>query len=986
MRPPSPRLALMPALRVGTRLGPYEILDAIGAGGMGEVYRARDTRLDRLVAIKVLASALASDVPSRERFEREARAISSLNHPNICGLYDVGRERPAGAAGADEAPVDFLVMEYVEGETLAARLARGPSRATRNAALGRGEAPSDPTAAPSPAAPGVLPPMTVDEALAVAIQIAGALDCAHRLGIVHRDLKPGNVMLVGRAGAPAPASIVKLLDFGLARFSRPGSGTEGKAGPGHGLASLADQSMPTVSSPLTMKGTILGTLQYMSPEQLEGKEVDARADIFTFGGVLYEMLTGRRPFEGKSQASLISAILDHQPPPVASFQPLSPAMLDEIVARCLVKDPDERWQSARDLKRQLEWVAKQVPHVSVAAVAIGGATPVAPPAAARMARVGAAVLVGAVVAGTAAWMFWPQTPPVSVPTRFSVELPEGQTFGRSGRHLVALSPDGATLVYVANQQLNLRKMGELTAVPISGTEKSDPSEPIFSPDGQWVAFFSVPTNELKKVPVTGGTPVTLAAAQNPFGGSWTGDRILLGQASPRGIVEVLAGGGTAKLLVGVDESKDESAHGPQLLAGGRAVLFTLRAGSQVWDASTIVVHELATGRRTALVKGGTDARVLPTGHLVYFRDGTLFAVPFDEERMTVIGGAVPVQMGIQQAVMNLSGAVQAAWSDSGAMAYVPSGASGFNRELLWLNRQGQLERTTAPQRPFVEGDTSLALSPDGTRAAVQVLDGAVRDLWVWTVARGELTRLTFTGEASLPVWTQDGRRICYNDTGEAFCQAADGSGKPVSLFKFPGLYSLGSMSPDGTRVVFSTVPETGHMGDIMMATLGPPVEIRPLIKSRFREATPRISPDGRWIAYESDESGRSEVFVRPFPEVDQGRWQVSTEGGEAPRWAKNGRELFFDASGRDGRPRSFWSSTIQPGGTFVAGKPTLFATSVSANVRSPGYDVAPDGRLLIHANESRLTAVAEASRPHVVVVQHWFDELKARASVAARRN
>ena len=394
----------------------------------------------------------------------------------------------------------------------------------------------------------------------------------------------------------------------------------------------------------------------------------------------------------------------------------------------------------------------------------------------------------------------------------------------------------------------------------------------------------------------------------------------------------------------------------------------------------MVVHELATGRRTVLVNGGTDARVLPTGHLAYYREATLFAMPFDEERLMVTGGPVPVQQGIQQALANLSGAAQAAWSDAGAMAFVPGGATAFDRELVWLNREGRQEPTTAPQRGFMTGGFGLALSPDGTLAAVSVNNTTTgSDIWVWTIARGALTRLTFTAATASPVWTPDGRRICYTQTDEVFCQAADGSGNPLSLFKFPGLNSLGSISPNGTRLVFTAAPQPDQAADIMIATLSPPTEIRPLIKTRFGEGNPRISPDGRWIAYTSIESGRIEVYVRPFPEVDQGRWQVSTDGGFDPRWAKNGRELFFSSGGGPG-PRLFWSSAIQPGVTFVAGKPTQIATSPSGAAASFAYDVASDGRLLVHLPVTSGTA-AEVSRPHVVVVQHWFDELKARVPI-----
>ncbi len=541
-----------------TRLGCYEIVALIGSGGMGEVYQARDTRLDRIVALKVITSASAVDPELRTRFEREARAISSLNHPNICVLHDIGRERPLPAAVAgtsatrpssgEDAALDFLVMEHLDGETLAARLARAASRSTA-----------------SPA-----PPMTVDEALAVAIQIASALDGAHRAGIVHRDLKPGNVMLTKgeRVGSPAgtraSSAQVKLMDFGLARLT--GADTEQK-GLGHGMVSLAELSLPTMISPLTKKGTILGTLQYMSPEQLKGEDVDARTDIFALGVVLYEMLSGRRPFEGKSQASVIGAILELDPAPVTSLQPQTPPLLGELVARCLAKDPDGRWQSARDLKWQLEWIAA---GNWAGAVTSSRAEP--RHMSGRLLRMSAALLTGAAIAGgTFTWLQVMPSPSPPVISRFSFVLPEDQQFTRTGRRVVAVSPDGTRLVYVANRQLYLRNMHELAASHIPGTEGSDPGEPVFSPDGQWVAFWSA--GALKKIPVTGGSPVVLAAAENPYGASWENGRILVGQFIPRGIVEIPANGGDAKHLVRLDERAGERATKPAARRSrpGRAV-------------------------------------------------------------------------------------------------------------------------------------------------------------------------------------------------------------------------------------------------------------------------------------------------------------------------------------------------------------------------------------------------------------------------------
>jgi serine/threonine-protein kinase len=945
----------MPTLASGTRLGPYEILDAVGAGGMGEVYRGRDTRLDRMVAIKVLAPGLAKDVTSRERFEREARAISSLNHPNICVLHDIGREKPPG----DEAPVDFLVMEFLEGETLSARLARGPSRASRSGAAS--------------AAGQALPPMTVEEALAIAIPIAAALDCAHRQGIVHRDLKPGNVMLLSNG-------IVKLLDFGLARLAQTGG--DKKDSVGHGMVSLADLSQPTVSSPLTVKGTILGTLQYMAPEQLEGKEVDARADIFAFGGMLYEMLTGKRPFEGKSQASLIGAILDHQPPPVTSLQPLTPAILDDVVARCLEKNPDERWQSARDLKRQLEWVAKS-PRDAVSA-GVAAVSTRRDSANRRVAAAAAILVVAAIAAGATAWTLWPASAPPRGTTRFSIPLAEGQQFTRAGRHAIALSPDGKRLVYVANRQLYLRAMDDLTAAVIPGTEDADPSEPVFSPDGEWVAFWS--NEELKKIPTRGGTAITLASAGNPFGASWSGDRILLAQATPSGIVEVPANGGQPRLIVTTDENLRERAQSPHLIAGGRAVLFTLRVGPGVWDDAKIVVQELSTGRRKTLVEGGTDAQLLPTGHLVYVRKATLFAVPFDETRLEVSGSAVQLESGIQQAATAASGAAQWAWARTGTMAFVPGEGVASNRVLAWVTGAGQVELTSAPARAINFFPTGLRISPDGARVALMIdvdprptasgASGSASDIWIWEIQRNTVTRLSFNGQASSPLWTPDGSRVCYRIDIEVLCQAADGSGQALSVAKFPGLTAPKSFSPDGTRLLSTAIAPSSN--DIIMTSLDKGGETQLLLHSSFNEGAPAVSPDGRWLAYASNETGISEIYVRPFPSVDRGRWQISTEGGVEPRWTRDGRTLLYTFGGGP-VPRVLWSASIAPGPTFSASAPKV-VTKLPSFI-SVAYDVAPDGRVLFHLPEASEAATL-ARFQNIVVVEHWFDELRARAPIA----
>jgi serine/threonine-protein kinase len=569
----------------------------------------------------------------------------------------------------------------------------------------------------------------------------------------------------------------------------------------------------------------------------------------------------------------------------------------------------------------------------------------------------------------------PSAPPVV--SRFAFSVPDGQYFTRNGRRVVALSPDGRRLVYVANQQLYLRHMDELTSEPITGTEGSDPAEPVFSPDGEWIAFWS--DEALRKVPVSGGTPVLLARAENPLGASWENGRILLGQLNPRGIVEIPENGGPAKRLVTVDEVSEEQARSPQLIAGGRSVLFTLKVGKAEWNDASVVVHDLATGRRTELLRGGTDARLLPTGHLVYARSGTMFAVPFDETELRV-GGSVPVQDGIFLGAGN--GVAQVAWSPSGTLVLV-QGIQTFRSTVAFVNRQGQQERTELPVRNYGVLASEMRLSPDGTRVAATIYgDDILRsgsEVYVGDLLRGTVIRLSDTGGATSPVWTPDGKRVCYDSRAEVFCQAADGRSAADASFKVDGLINTRPFSPDGTQLLLETRgAKTGN--DIVLATIGSPVETKPLLNTPHSETAPAISPDGRWIAYVSDESGRAEVYVRPFPAVEKGLWPISTAGGGEPRWARDGHELFFAMRSAWNRPGVLMSVPVRPGSTFVAGKPTEVLKL--APETSEAYDVTPDERFVFNFQGQ---ALADESRPRqeIVVVQNWFEELKARVPTHA---
>jgi Tol biopolymer transport system component/predicted Ser/Thr protein kinase len=877
----------------GRRLGPYEILSAIGAGGMGEVYKARDTRLDRIVAIKVLPTHLADRSELRERFEREAKTIASLNHPHICVLHDIGQQDG----------IDYLVMEYLEGETLAQRLQKGP--------------------------------LPLEQVLQYAIEIADALDKSHRKGITHRDLKPGNIMLT--------KSGTKLLDFGLAKLKQ-------EAAPATPVSQL-----PTMQNAITGEGTILGTLQYMAPEQVEAKEVDARTDIFAFGAVVYEMATGKKAFEGKSSASVMAKIMETEPPPISSLQPMTPPALDRMIKTCLAKDPDERWQTAGDMCRELKWVAES----SSSAVA---------PAAATAERVrtlrvwafvtGLACLILAAIAGFAGWILKP-TPPKAV-TRTVITLPPGDRLVGPDQPALSLSPDGKELAYAATRggitQIYLRSLDSLEDRPITGTERG--YDPFFSPDGQWLGFFS--DGKLKKALVSGGPAVALADAENPYGGSWSSQGAIA--FTPIGvspILQVSDVGGTPQPVTRF-ENGDTFNIWPHFLPGGKALLFTAGVAS---GSGHIAVQVIATGKRQDLV-AGRRPRYANSGQLIYAQGTTLMAVAFDPQRLEIKGTPVPVVEGVEESLGY--GTSQYDISDSGSLVYISGRVGASQRRLVWVSRNGAEQILPAAPQNY----QYVRLSPDGHRVAVE-LDNQV---WLYDLTRDTLTRFTFEGNANQsPTWTPDGKRIAfYSSRGgpaNLYWQLADGSGGLERLSTDQFAQIPRSWSPDGQLLAFhENNPKTGK--DIWVLRMSDH-KAEPFLVTPFMEGAPTFSPDGHWLAYVSNESGRPEVYVQPFPGPG-GKWQISTEGGTEPAWNRNGRELFY----RSGKKMMALDVATQP--SFSPGKPRMLFEGEYFTSDWPligtAYDVSPDGQRFLMVKSTEQASAAT----QINVVLNWFEELKQK--------
>ncbi|HKW63256.1 MAG TPA: protein kinase [Candidatus Acidoferrum sp.] len=877
----------------GTKLGPYEIVSPLGAGGMGEVYRARDTRLERTVAVKILPEQLSKDPIRKQRFEREAKTISSLNHPNICTLHDIGSQDG----------VDYLVMECVEGETLAKRLEKGA--------------------------------LPLEQVLKYGGQIADALDKAHRAGIVHRDLKPGNIMLT--------ATGAKLLDFGLAKPAAP-------------LVSGATLTAAVPTTPVTQEGTVVGTFQYMSPEQVEGKEVDGRSDIFSLGAVLYEALTGQRAFQGKSHLSVASAILEKEPVPISTVKPMTPSTLGHAIRRCLSKDPEERWQTARDLALELKWVAEAGVESGIAS-ALDAKRPTS------WIAVGLAVAaVGALgLAGWALWRLGASSEKRVV--RFTVALPANQPAVTSDSAL-AMSPDGRRMALVVLQsgrsQVALRDLSSLEVKLIPGTEGA--SAPFFSPDGEWLGFRA--DGKLKKILVSGGTAIVLANVQSFTGGTWLADGTIVFTPDFReGMYRIPASGGKPELLTSPEQGKEQDWQWwPEALPSGD-ILFTRKTGEGAEEGS-VAVLSMKTRKWTTLLEKATDAHYSPSGHILYVSHGDILAVPFDEKQLKVTGTPLPVLQGVQTSGREFA---QFAVARNGTLAYVPGAPIGNRNTIVSVDRTGKESVLAAPPQAYED----LALSPDGKLLAMTIIGEQQWSVWIFDLRQKTLNRLTFEGDNRDPLWSADGKRVIYassrNGRKSLFWKPVNGPGGEEELVSVASQPFPDSVSKDGRYLAYNILGARESEGYYLLGLQGEKKSELLFTEPSSGTAVAAISPDGRWIAYASAESGTQEVYVRRFG-ASAGKWQASTEGAYQPSWSADSRELFY--RGSDNRISSV---TVSPGNDFAPSTPRpLFPFPCI----SGGHDYAPtaDGQhfVCIKQPESEWRAM------QVSVVINWASELKGK--------
>jgi serine/threonine protein kinase len=880
-------------LTPGARLGSYEIVGPLGAGGMGEVWRVRDARLGREVAIKVLPEAVAGDPARVARFEREAKLLASLNHPGIATVH--GFEQVDG--------VSMLVQELVEGLTLAERLRRGA--------------------------------LPMREALELAVLIAEALEAAHEKGIVHRDLKPSNVKLTADGR-------VKVLDFGLAKAL----GTE---------SAVADVSKLTTDTSPTGAGVILGTAPYMSPEQARGEGVDERTDIWAFGCVLYEMLTGGRAFRGATGSDVIAAIIERQPDWKA-LPTGTPPLVGSVLRRCLQKDRSRRLHAIADARLEIE-----------EALTWAGSQAAAGPAWSRSsARRALLMILGVLAAAGTSWL-WTRSPRPGhqAPTRFNIDVAASTQLPlETVTAPIAISPDGRQLAYQAEGQgLYVRALDQAKARRIPGTESA--SQPFFSPDGQWLGC--VADGKLLRVPLGGGSPRVIAEAPQPRGASWADDgTIVYTPHTLSGLFRVSSEGGAPSTLTEPDPSQETSHRWPQVLPGAHAVLFTTHPPSGRIDESRIAALSLKTGDRKILVQGGIYGRYVPTGHLVFVSGGSMFAAPFDVGKLELIGPAVAVLDDVRMAWG--SGAAHFDFSRAGTAMYVAPHQRPGEAALQWVDRKGAAAPVTSTRRAF----RAPRLSPDGRRLAVHVQEPNGMDLWLLEIARQAWSRLTFAKDNAWPVWSPDGARIAFTSNRNGYYNlylvAADGGGVE-RLTTSVSWHFPTSWSPDGRVLVFEgSNPDTEF--DVWEVPVDGGRRPRPLVVAPLAQNEARFSPDGRWLAYESAESGRAEVYVRAYGGSDR-RWTISTEGGSAPLWSHMGREIVYTNGTK------ILAVPVATTPTFKAGVPAVL---FDRGKRVHGYDVTPDGQRFVIAED----AEPEPERLQIVVIPDWFEELKAKVPVPRR--
>ncbi len=942
-----------PERLIGQTVSHYHVLQKLGAGGMGVVYKAEDTRLRRFVALKFLPEEIARDPQALSRFQREARAASALNHPNICTVYDIGEH---------EGRV-FIVMEYLEGVTLKRRIAKplipSPSPQGRGWPAGPGEG-----------ARGTGLP--IDTLLDLAIQIADGLDAAHTKGIVHRDIKPANIFVTARGQA-------KILDFGLAKLFHVGEDIHGASRRQEG-APMEDTPSASISpAPLTHSGVVLGTAAYMSPEQAEGKSSDARSDIFSFGAVLYEMLTGCRAFSGDSTVSTLSAILRDQPKPVAEIVSGVPRELDRIVTRCLQKDPGRRYQHAGDLKMDLEEVAADLLGHEKTDVAAGLAGQkergdIKSPLDRALPWAAVAILLVGLILVAVAYRRSERAPTSAVISQIPPPAKSTFEFGPTSAAAPQLSPDGRRLAFVANGPqeeplLWVRSLDSDQARPLEGTE--DVRTPFWSPDGAYLAFFA--RGKLKKVAVSGGPPVDICGAPNGRGGTWSPDGIILfAPTSESPLFRVPADGGTPTPVTRLEDLPQMLSHRwPQFLADNRHFLFYAVSYSPELSGGTYV-GSLDGGKPKLLLSGATNAVYAPPGYLLFAQDGGLMAQRFNPARLELSGDPIPIANPVR--TLPTAWHVMASASQNGILAYSPETAAN-SWQLQWFDRRGKAMGSIGGAQFF----RAPHLSPDGKKFAVVIgaLPGLyASDIWLFDLAQGIPTRLTFNWSSTRGlVWSPDGTRLAFfaSRNGMYYLneKSADGMRPAQPLIQDNSLEDApNSWSSDGRYIAFTRADMRGGTGShIWMLPLFGDRKPFAFLQSESNESEASFSPNGKWLAYVSDESGRDEVYVVPFPRRS-GRWQVSTEGGAHPRWRRDGKELFYLS-----RTKKLMAVGVQEDGDTLAigSAQTLFQTNPPATQwASWTYDVTPDGKKFLVVTRQPAPPSAES----ITLVANWPALLK----------